>query len=221
MAFLDTTVVNVALPHLGRDLHATVDGLQWTITGYTLTLSAFVLLGGALGDRYGRRRVFSRGSRVVRALVCPLWTVVVGRGTRRGPGPAGLRRGAAGPGLARARLVLVRRAGPRPGDRCLVGPIRRVDRRGAVPGRLADRRAVLALDLLPPRAGGCGRRRPGRTLRAGNSWWTRKALRSRGCAAGRAGPRRYHLWVDRPGVVARGGRRRRARRVRRGRAAPR
>src|SRR2546423_6690390 len=56
MAFLDLTIVNVALPHLGRDLHATVSGLQWTITAYTLTLAAFVLLGGALGDRYGRRR---------------------------------------------------------------------------------------------------------------------------------------------------------------------
>ncbi len=61
MAFLDTTVVIVALPRLGRDLHATVSGLQWTVTAYTLTLSAFVLLGGALGDRYGRRRVFLLG----------------------------------------------------------------------------------------------------------------------------------------------------------------
>jgi EmrB/QacA subfamily drug resistance transporter len=61
MAFLDMTVVNVALPHLGRDLHATVGGLQWTVTGYILTLASFVLLGGALGDRYGRRRVFLLG----------------------------------------------------------------------------------------------------------------------------------------------------------------
>jgi len=61
MAFLDGTVVTVALPRLGRDLHATVSGLQWTITGYALTLAPFVLLGGALGDRYGRRRVFLVG----------------------------------------------------------------------------------------------------------------------------------------------------------------
>jgi EmrB/QacA subfamily drug resistance transporter len=54
-------VVNVALPRLGTNLHATVSGLQWTVTGYTLTLAAFVLLGGALGDRYGRRRVFLVG----------------------------------------------------------------------------------------------------------------------------------------------------------------
>ncbi|MFI7548816.1 MFS transporter [Micromonospora sediminimaris] len=61
MVFLDSTVVNVALPHLGADLDASVAGLQWTINGYLLTLAAFVLLGGALGDRFGRRRVFLLG----------------------------------------------------------------------------------------------------------------------------------------------------------------
>jgi EmrB/QacA subfamily drug resistance transporter len=74
MAFLDTTVVNVALPHLGRDLHATVSGLQWTVTAYTLTLASFVLLGGALGDRYGRRRTFLAGVAVftVFSVLCGL-----------------------------------------------------------------------------------------------------------------------------------------------------
>ncbi|MER7269995.1 MFS transporter [Micromonospora carbonacea] len=61
MVFLDSTVVNVALPRLGADLGATVAGLQWTINGYLLMLAAFVLLGGALGDRFGRRRVFLLG----------------------------------------------------------------------------------------------------------------------------------------------------------------
>ncbi|MEU4780793.1 MFS transporter [Micromonospora sp. NPDC023633] len=61
MVFLDTTVVNVALPRLGADLDATVAGLQWTVNGYLLMLAAFVLLGGALGDRFGRRRVFLLG----------------------------------------------------------------------------------------------------------------------------------------------------------------
>ena len=61
IAFLDSTVVNVALPSIGRDFHVTMAALQWTVTAYTLTLSAFLLLGGSLGDRYGRRRVFVVG----------------------------------------------------------------------------------------------------------------------------------------------------------------
>jgi EmrB/QacA subfamily drug resistance transporter len=58
---LDATVVNVALPRLAEDLDASFAGLQWVITGYTLTLASLILLGGALGDRYGRRRLFSIG----------------------------------------------------------------------------------------------------------------------------------------------------------------
>ncbi|MBQ1011511.1 MFS transporter [Micromonospora sp. M51] len=61
MVFLDSTVVNVALPRLGQDLGANVADLQWTINGYLLMLAAFVLLGGALGDRFGRRRIFLIG----------------------------------------------------------------------------------------------------------------------------------------------------------------
>ena len=61
VAGIDATVVNIALPALGDDLHAGFAGLQWTITGYTLTLAALILLGGALGDRFGRRRVFVVG----------------------------------------------------------------------------------------------------------------------------------------------------------------
>lgn len=61
IALLDATVVNVALPRLGDDLDASVNGLQWTLNGYTLALAALILLGGALGDRWGRRRVFLIG----------------------------------------------------------------------------------------------------------------------------------------------------------------
>ena len=61
MAFLDATVVNVALPTIGRDLHTSLAGLQWTVTAYTLTLAGLILLGGALGDRHGRRRIFVIG----------------------------------------------------------------------------------------------------------------------------------------------------------------
>jgi EmrB/QacA subfamily drug resistance transporter len=61
MAMLDATVVNVALPALGQDFDATLSGLQWTINGYTLTLASLILLGGSLGDRFGRRRIFMIG----------------------------------------------------------------------------------------------------------------------------------------------------------------
>ena len=62
MAFLDATVVNVALPTIGADLNASVAGLQWVINGYTLTLASLILLGGSLGDRFGRRRIFLLGT---------------------------------------------------------------------------------------------------------------------------------------------------------------
>lgn len=61
-SMLDGTVVNVALPALGDELGADVVGLQWVITGYLLTLASFILLGGALGDHLGRRRVFVVGA---------------------------------------------------------------------------------------------------------------------------------------------------------------
>ena len=51
MAALDATVVNIALPTLGEDLHAGFEGLQWVISGYTLALASLILLGGSLGDR--------------------------------------------------------------------------------------------------------------------------------------------------------------------------
>jgi EmrB/QacA subfamily drug resistance transporter len=61
IAFLEATVVNVALPEIGKDLDAGVTGLQWVINGYLLTLAALILLGGSLGDRFGRRRIFNIG----------------------------------------------------------------------------------------------------------------------------------------------------------------
>jgi EmrB/QacA subfamily drug resistance transporter len=61
MAFLDGTVVNVALPAIGRELDAGLTGQQWVLDGYLLSLSALLLAGGAAGDRYGRRRVFVFG----------------------------------------------------------------------------------------------------------------------------------------------------------------
>lgn len=61
LASIDATVVSIALPAIGHDLHAGFAGLQWTSTSYTLTLASFILLGGALGDRFGRRRLFVLG----------------------------------------------------------------------------------------------------------------------------------------------------------------
>ncbi|MEU3727716.1 MFS transporter, partial [Streptomyces sp. NPDC031705] len=61
MALLDSTVVNVALPRIGRDLGADLAVLQWTVNAYLLTLAGLILVGGALGDRFGRRRIFVLG----------------------------------------------------------------------------------------------------------------------------------------------------------------
>ncbi|WP_037805101.1 MFS transporter, partial [Streptomyces resistomycificus] len=61
MAMLDSTVVNVALPRIGQDLDADLAALQWTVNAYMLTLAGLILLGGVLGDRYGRRKVFVVG----------------------------------------------------------------------------------------------------------------------------------------------------------------
>jgi EmrB/QacA subfamily drug resistance transporter len=74
LAFLDATVVNVALPAIGEDLDADIAGLQWTVNAYTLTLAGFLLLGGALGDRLGRRRIFVVGVVwfAVASLLCAL-----------------------------------------------------------------------------------------------------------------------------------------------------
>src|SRR4249919_577450 len=62
MASLDATVVNVALPHIGEEFDATVSQLQWVLTGYLVALASLILLGGALGDRLGRRKVFLIGT---------------------------------------------------------------------------------------------------------------------------------------------------------------
>src|SRR5579871_5670812 len=61
MAFIDNTVVNVALPALQSSLHATVVDVQWVVESYGLFLSALILSGGALGDSLGRRAMFLAG----------------------------------------------------------------------------------------------------------------------------------------------------------------
>src|SRR5258705_7098004 len=61
MTFIDATVVNVALPALQADLHATITDVQWVIEAYALFLGALILVGGSLGDQFGRKRVFLLG----------------------------------------------------------------------------------------------------------------------------------------------------------------
>src|SRR3954466_5051706 len=72
MAFLDGTVVNVALPRIGEDFDASTSALQWVLNGYLLTLASLILLGGSLGDRHGRRRIFVIGTAVftVASVLC-------------------------------------------------------------------------------------------------------------------------------------------------------
>lgn len=74
MVFLDGTVVNVAVPSIGRDLGASTSALQWILNGYLLTLAALILLGGSLGDRYGRRRIFVFGASLftLASLLCAI-----------------------------------------------------------------------------------------------------------------------------------------------------
>ena len=61
MASIDATVVGIALPVIGRDFHTSLSSLQWVVTAYTLTLAGLLLFAGAVGDKYGRRRVFLIG----------------------------------------------------------------------------------------------------------------------------------------------------------------
>src|SRR5919205_3904508 len=61
MATLDNLVVTTALPVIRRDLHASIEGLEWTVNAYTLTFAVLLLTGAALGDRFGRRKLFTIG----------------------------------------------------------------------------------------------------------------------------------------------------------------
>ena len=72
MLLLDITVVNVALPDIQRDLDASLSSLQWVVDAYALTLAAFLLVAGSLGDRLGRRRVFTLRLRRLHRRLVPL-----------------------------------------------------------------------------------------------------------------------------------------------------
>ena len=147
LAFLDGTVVNVALPEIGRDLDASTSSLQWILNGYLLTLASLILLGGSLGDRYGRRRIFVLGTVVftVASLLCaiaPNAELLVVARLLQGVGGALLTPGQ--PGDDRVELPPRR---PRPRDRRLVGAGRGRDRARTAARRLSGRRGVVASDL--------------------------------------------------------------------------
>jgi EmrB/QacA subfamily drug resistance transporter len=75
---IDVTIVNVALPAIGRGLHASLSGLQWSVDAYTLVIGSLLMASGSMGDRFGRRRVFQTGLAVFTAgsLLCSLATSV-------------------------------------------------------------------------------------------------------------------------------------------------
>jgi MFS family permease len=72
IAALDATVVNIALPTIGRDFRTVVAAMQWAMNGYTLTLAAFLLIGGSLGDRFGRRMAYLIGTVPIAVMVIVL-----------------------------------------------------------------------------------------------------------------------------------------------------
>ena len=93
IVMIDGTVVNVALPAIGRTFHSSLATLQWTVTAYTLTLASFILVGGSIGDRYGRRRSFVVGVLwfAVASLACglaPDSTVLIAARALQGVGAA-------------------------------------------------------------------------------------------------------------------------------------
>src|SRR5215468_8282113 len=93
LAFVDGSVMNVALPALDRDFHPGPDGLAWVINAYLLALTALILLGGAAGDHYGRRRLFVAGIGLFLAasLVCaaaPTLTIILAGRVAQGIGAA-------------------------------------------------------------------------------------------------------------------------------------
>ena len=84
----DVTIVNVALPAIGRGLHASLSGLQWSVDAYTLVIGSLLMASGSMGDRFGRRRVFQTG-----LALCPArWRGASGTagGWLRATCPAGL-----------------------------------------------------------------------------------------------------------------------------------
>jgi len=112
IASIDATAVGIALPAIGREFDTGLDTLQWVVTGYSLTLASLLLVGGALGDRYGRRRVF---------VVGVVWFALASALCGIAPDPAVLISARALQGVGAALLtpgsLAILEASFRPGDR--------------------------------------------------------------------------------------------------------
>ncbi len=198
MASLDATVVNVALPHIGEEFDATVSALQWVLTGYLVALASLILLGGALGDRFGRRKVFMIGTVwfAAASLLCgvaPNIEVLIAARVLQGVGGALLTPGS----------LAILQASFRESDRAAavgawsgLGGVAGRDR--PIRGRCTRRRTGLALGIPDQHARG----RDGTRLRAtGNTGDARSVRRSPArlgrSGACRGGPGDEHLGPDR------------------------
>ena len=200
MAFIDGSVINVALPVMQKDLQATVADTQWIVESYALFLASLILVGGSLGDRLGRRRIFAAG--IILFTIASIWC-----GIAPDPGQLILARAVQGVGGALfvpGSLAIITATFPirraREGHRYMGRSDHHRHAGGAGAGRLAGRIPVLALGILHQCAhsGGsadyCGpqiSREPGQGQPA--------AARLAGRRAGNRGPGRASVRLDRVG----------------------
>ena len=177
-AFLEGTAVNVALPAIARDFGLGVEGLQWVVNGYLLTLSALMLLGGSLGDQYRRSRVFTVGcvGFAAASLGCALAPTLPALVILR------LLQGTAGALLVPNSLAVLETSfqgderGAAIGQWTAWSAISTA--LGPLAGGLAGRRGIVALGLRERRAVRAGRRVDRHAARAGRrdtarppAWW--------------------------------------------------
>jgi hypothetical protein len=148
---LDASIVNIALPSIGRGLHFSLTGLSWVVNAYVLTFGGFLLLGGRIADLVGRRRVFMIGLGVF-ALASLAGGLAEPRVADRRPRGAGTRRGPHGSGRALARhRHLPRGVRTQPSSFGVGGGGRLGRRRRRTAGRRADQRPRLALGAVRQR----------------------------------------------------------------------
>ncbi len=187
MVILDATIVNVALPSIGRDLGGGVSGLQWVVDAYTVVFAGLLLSAGSIGDRLGARRVLDAGLGLFTAAsaacaLAPSVTVLVGARAAQGLGRRAA--GAELAGAAAGRIPRSGRAGAR-GRRLGCGGRRRC-RLGPDPRRTARRAGQLARGVHRQHPGRAARDAPERATPASGRRALRRRLRSARPGARRA-----------------------------------